>query len=840
MKDHNLRAFVDQVKERTDIVQLLSEYITLNRNFMAICPFHSDTKPSLRIYPHTQSFNCFGCKAHGDVIDFITLHHKIPFWDALTLLAQRAGLPMPNLKDEDLKQIQHERRIEDILFDTAHYYHLSLNPEAKAYLTNQRMITDETIKSFLIGYANGGLKKYLTNDRKYSLEDCLQAGVLFNDEGKATHDFFYHRITLPSFKYGRVINISGRIFPEGDPKYLHLRGRPISLYNQDALCSKQVLIVEGIFDCLSAIQHGYSAVALQGAKNFREEYLPLFQKVEMAYICLDGDKAGREGMRYIGSLLEDKARIVLLPDEKDPDEYLKENGPDKFQELLNFSLDPIENEISIIPQDTKKIDLPRKLTPILKRISKRPRIQQEPFLKESIQKRFSLNNNEISEYRRLIHSEERSHKEEKKESKPTGKPLAIFPGLVDLVEYQGQPAYLIKEGDHFLIKKETNIDGQTYHPPPKDQLLFLLPEGERVMALIHDSRETDQRLYNDTVELFKRNFELPSEEYYHLFALWDLHTYLLENFNYSPQICLYSLESRGKSRTGMTLIYTAYRGIFTEEVREPVIIRMAQLLNASFFFDVWKIWETAQDTRSVDLLLQRFQRGSQVARVTTPERESFEDYRIFSVFGPTIYATNEPSHRVLESRGIVINMPKSQRTFEVDVTREYLLSHKERMVAFRARHLGEVLPYCDKPSSERLGDIMKPLYQVLKVVCPEREQNFLDLIRELEEERKMVKSQTKEAEIIEALINLEPNVTAGTLPINDITEKVNEGRREKFQYSSKTIGRTLRTMGFKGRRLSGGSRAIIYDKDKVSELALEHGLETSLTALTAQKTLFEG
>lgn len=827
MKEQNFYDFINQVKESNDIVQVISSFTSLNSHYMAICPIHQDKKPSLRVYPDTQSFYCFGCHAGGDVISFISLYKNISFMDALSFLADNAGLRMPVFNNNYSPEIQHNRSIEDILSSTAQYYHSSLTQEVKEYLIKERMISEDTIERFLIGYARGGLKNHLTKTCNYSIEDCLEAGVLINNQDSGIRDFFYNRITLPNFKYGRVINIAARSFPEGEPKYINLRGRPIEFYNQDALRSKEIIITEGVFDCLQAVQHGYKAVSLQGAGIFKEEYIRLFQNVEKVYVCLDGDQAGRDGMKRIGSLLQDKARLVSLPEGKDLDECLKENSIDEFQKLLSESRDPIVYEIELIPEDTEPIELSNKLTPVLKRISMRKGSQQEIFLTNYIQKRFNFTAKQIDAFRKEMKAQPEKDKDEEKEYSIEEGYKAVFPDLVDLVNYKGDVAYLIKEGDTFSIEKSITIDGGVFIPPQKEQLLFSLPDGERVLSLIKDKNESDRNLYEDTIELFAANFDLPSDDYYHLLCLWVLHTYLLENFHYSPQICLLSLESRGKTRTGTTLIYTAYRGIFTQEIREPVIIRMSELFNASFFFDVWQIWETAKKTQSVDLLLQRFQHGSQVARVIAPERASFEDYRIFSSFGPTIYATNEPSHRLLESRGIEISMIKSKRSFEKDITRERLIPYKERMVAFRARHLGEVLPECDKPSAERLGDIMKPLYQVLKLVCPDREQKFLSFVAELEEERKSIKSESGEAEIIEALISLESKVDGGRLYIKDIVEKVNEGTHERNQKSPKSIGRLLRTMGFKGKRLHGGARGIEYDKDKIYELAIEHGLDIS-------------
>ncbi|MCX5804053.1 MAG: CHC2 zinc finger domain-containing protein [Proteobacteria bacterium] len=824
MKDQYFPAFIDQVKELNDIVQVISTYIPLDHHFMAICPLHSDKKPSLRVYPNTQSFYCFGCHAGGDVINFIMLHQEIPFWNALTFLADKVGLTVPTPDQKDLTTIQQDRIIEDILIHTVQYYHSTLTPEVKEYLIKERMISEDIIERFLIGYAKGGLKRHLINTCKHSIEDCLKAGVLINDQNSGTRDFFYHRITLPSFKYGRAINISGRIFPEGDPKYINLPGRPIDLYNQDSLRSKKVIITEGIFDCLRAVQYGYPAVALQGAMIFKKEYLKLFQNAERVYVCLDGDQAGIDGMKRIGSLLEDKARLVFLPDGKDLDEYLKENGRDKFQELLSSSLDPIEYEISLIPEDTKRIDLHKKLEPILQRISKRPRTQQEALLKEDIQKRFKLTSKEIDLYRREIKSVPKHENNVETQHAPDEEFKAVFPGLVDLVEYEGQPAYLIKEVKTFSIEKSVAIDGKVFFPPTKDQIPFLLPDGERVRAFIEDSKETDHLLYDDILEQFIRMFELPSNKHYDLLALWLMHTYLMEKFEYSPQLCFFATDTRGKSTTGQALIYMAYRGIYVENVREAFIFRMAEYFGTTIFFDIFDIWKDIKSSQSEDAFLQRFQRGAVVPRVINPELPPFEDIRFFKIFGPTIYATNEATHRVMEGRGIVINMPKTDRVFKEKPTKEGLLTYKERLVAFRARHLDDVLPDAESISLHRLGDILGPLHKILKLVCPEREQILLDLTKELEEERKMNKSQSQDARIIEAIINLESTVERGELSNKAITEKFNEELLEKFKLPPERIGRRIKALGIPTKRISGGRMAIIYDPTQIRALAEEHGV----------------
>jgi hypothetical protein len=202
-------------------------------------------------------------------------------------------------------------------------------------------------------------------------------------------------------------------------------------------------------------------------------------------------------------------------------------------------------------------------------------------------------------------------------------------------------------------------------------------------------------------------------------------------------------------------------------------------------------------------------------RVTNPDRPAFEDYRSFKIFGPSIIATNEKSHGIMESRGVLINMPKSERVFEENVTEEGCLVLKERLVAFRARHLGNPLLTIQKPSLGRLGDILQPICQILMTVIPEREDKFMELIVRLEEEQMMEKVGTLEARIIAALIDLDPKVDKGTLTVKEITDLVNEGVEEKYRHSPDRIGKRLSALGFQKTKVEGRFRAIIYDAKKV-------------------------
>ncbi|MGC8576280.1 MAG: toprim domain-containing protein [Caldisericum sp.] len=245
--------------------------------------------------------------------------------EVLSELASQVGISLPSITSEDRQRIKEVRTIEDILTETAMFYHQSLTTEVKSYLIKGRGFTEETISRFQVGYANGGLREHLIDKRKFPLDLCLKAGVLKKKGEAAVRYYFYHRVIFPNFKRGRVVHLSGRSLDGQEPKYLHLPGEMRHLYNEDALSSRAVYIAEGMPDCLSAVQAGYLTVAILGSSNFKPEYLPKFSRCETVYLCLDGDKAGEEGALRIGGLIGERAKVVQLPEGLDLNDYLKDH-----------------------------------------------------------------------------------------------------------------------------------------------------------------------------------------------------------------------------------------------------------------------------------------------------------------------------------------------------------------------------------------------------------------------------------------------------------------------------------------------------------------------------------
>ncbi|MDD4051049.1 MAG: CHC2 zinc finger domain-containing protein [candidate division Zixibacteria bacterium] len=840
--EYQFRQTVEDVRGRTDIVQIIGQHLPLDRNHKALCPFHKETNPSFSVNPKGQYFRCFGCGTGGDVFTFLMLIENKGFKDVLADLARQAGVPIPAISQGDIEAIRSERLIGEIRNVTAAFYHRGLTPSAREYLTLTRGFTEETISKFMIGYAAGGLKEHLLGERGFAEESCVEAGVLIKKNDGMVHDYFLGRIIFPNIRRGHVVHLTGRCLDGSEPKYRHIPG-PISyLFNEESLSANEPIIAEGVPDCITAVQAGYSAVGIYGAGGIKEEDVPKFSRCEKIYICLDPDQAGETGAMRIASMLGPRARIIQLPVGYDLNDFFREHSKEEFEVLRAGAKDLVRHKIDLIPCDIDKVELAEKLKPILSDLAKVDPPMIEAYLSCEIKSRFGLQKNDIDAYRKMIKGalgETKSTKGSQggKSDKPAY--TAYFDGLVDLVIADGQPAFLAKKGDGIEVQTETEIDGQIYLPPPKMQIPWLLPRADKVLEYFETDEllppeERNSALYDDLREYHRRISELPAPEYYDLIAAWVFHTYLLEQFQYTPILCLFAVPERGKSRTGKGIIYVANRGMHVESLRDSYIIRVTNDLRVSLFFDVKDIWKKAEREGSEDILLQRFERGSMVPRVLYPDRGPLQDTMYYKIFGATIIGTNEGVHRILGTRAIQINMPDSTHRFEDDVTPQAALPLKERLVAFRARQLGIPLPDVQKPSQGRLGDILKPILQVIRLVRPDREEALNSMVKMLEGERQLEKAESTEAQILQAVLSLNSKVENGILPIKSIVEVINQDKPERQKHTSQMVGRRLSALGIGKAKTTAGASAIIWNQRQLEQIAGKYGLiETSVTPVTS-------
>ncbi len=406
---------------------------------------------------------------------------------------------------------------------------------------------------------------------------------------------------------------------------------------------------------------------------------------------------------------------------------------------------------------------------------------------------------------------------------------AQFEGLVDLVQEKGRSTYLVKEGQELLMVDQVERNGELYVPPELAQIPWLMPRAKEVLRYYRN--DNDKQLYDDLFAYFKANSDLPLEEHYHLLVIWAFHTYLLEAARYSPYIWFYADAECGKTRTGKAMSYVGFRGIHVESLTEAHLIRWATYYRATMFLDVVNIMKKAKDERSLDLLLQRFERDLKVTRVLRPELGPFKDMEMFEVFGATVIATNESVDETLRSRAIQINIQASNRQFDEDLTAQGTLPLKERLVAFRARHLGITLPDVPKPAPRRLGDILKPLYQVVDLVDKERIPVFQELVRKLQAARTLEKSETLEGQIVRAVLTLKDKLTYvngnPVLSVKIIAGVVNRDKSEREQLREVIIGRRLTALGFRRTSTREGYAGIVWDEEYNERLRVKYGAEKS-------------
>jgi hypothetical protein len=398
---------------------------------------------------------------------------------------------------------------------------------------------------------------------------------------------------------------------------------------------------------------------------------------------------------------------------------------------------------------------------------------------------------------------------------------ACFDGLVDLVlNDQGKLVFLVKERGSLTMKAEHEVDGKLFIPPPHDKVIWKVPRGSEVIR--HWTQDTDPALFDDLVQYHSTISELPSQNHYRFLAAWVMHTYLLEKFEYSPIPWFHGIAERGKTRTGKGLIYASFRGVHLITLREAHLLRLAQDLKATLFIDVMDLWKKAEAAGSEDILLCRYEKGAKVPRVLYPGKGKFRDTVYFNIYGATLVATNEPVNEIFASRTTPVIMPESARQFEDDIKPEHGLPFRERLLAFRARWMDRDLPAVPKPCAGRLGDILRPLRQIVNVVCHD-EDWFMEFVKGLEVQRKHVGADSLDAQVVAAMVQEQKSISNGHLLNEVLLNALNEKRSEREKITSQKLGRIIVRLGFE-KYSSGQQRGFYWKDDLVALLCQRYGL----------------
>ena len=367
-------AWLDELRAKCDIVQVVSQYVNLTqkgRKYWGLCPFHGEKTASFSVDQDKQFYYCFGCHQGGNVIHFIMNIEKMSFPEAVQFLAEKVGMEPPKRKDAEKLQRAHaqKQRLYDALKETAKFYHdclyAPIGQRAREYLT-RREIAQNTVTRFGMGYSPAGwdvLYQHL-KEKGFSDDDVIKAGLATQKNGKC-FDFFRDRLMFPIIdQYARVVGFGGRILEGDGPKYIN--STQTLVYNKREMlyglneakkfeAKREMVIVEGYMDLIAVRTAGVQNVLASLGTALTAEQVRLLRRfADKLYICYDGDAAGRHAALRGLDIAQDQGmdvRVVMLPDGKDPDDVVKKQGPKALRECIQHSLTLTEFKLDLLKQD---------------------------------------------------------------------------------------------------------------------------------------------------------------------------------------------------------------------------------------------------------------------------------------------------------------------------------------------------------------------------------------------------------------------------------------------------------------------------------------------------------
>ena len=358
--------YIQEVVRRNDIEEVVGQYVQLRRRgrtLTGLCPFHNEKTPSFVVYPETQSFYCFGCGAAGDVINFVRKYNNLGYVESVKQLAARAGMPLP---EEDDKESRARQRLLEINRCAARYFYEQLNartPEAataRRYWREKRGLSDAAIRRFGLGYAPEdftGLLHYLRH-LGFSEEELEHSGLVKRSAKGNLYDIFRHRVMVPIIDVrGAIIAFGGRVLDDSKPKYInspetmvYKKSRTLFALNVAKKSpNKRYILCEGYMDVISMHEAGFdTAVCACGTALTPEQVKLLTEYADEVVLSYDSDEAGQKATARSLSLFANAdidVRVLSYQGAKDPDEFIKKYGKERFAMLLDGSANPIEFQL---------------------------------------------------------------------------------------------------------------------------------------------------------------------------------------------------------------------------------------------------------------------------------------------------------------------------------------------------------------------------------------------------------------------------------------------------------------------------------------------------------------
>lgn len=515
------REFVEEVRAASDLVEVIRADVQLNpsgRTLKGLSPFHQEKHPSFVVWPDNQSWHDFsgGGGLGGDVFAYLQHRDQISFKEAVFALAERKGIRRPDQDEEafrkELALLVERRDVERLLTQAAAYFHQVLPSRVREEWYREHYgFSDETIDRLQLGWADGHLFEHFTETLKIDRGLALKTGLFVRVGRGKVEDFFSDRLVFPYWRGGQVAYFIARSTQyTGDEawersKYKKLlthseRHRYVSetvrndtFYNEDATRgAEQVLITEGVTDCISAMQAGIPCIS-PVTTRFRKQDVPkllrLTRWAKRVVICNDAEQsgAGTAGALETAAALHAEGRdvrIAVLPrpegkDKIDVNEFLKANPPEAFEAVLAEARRYLEHLIEAIPEDTPKIDLAQQLRPAIELIARRPAIEQDGYV-DLITARFSVGRRAVRSMLREARPEAAAGDEAKGDREAAGGDRG---GRGEVLKGE-----VFEDTDHYYVEGR---DGEvlvisSFHIEPTERIV--LEDGEMLVGDVTTDR----------------------------------------------------------------------------------------------------------------------------------------------------------------------------------------------------------------------------------------------------------------------------------------------------------------------------------------------------------------
>ncbi|GAB4363922.1 MAG: DNA primase [Calditrichia bacterium] len=582
---------IDRIRDSVDIVEVVSRFLSLKkqgRNHVGLCPFHTEKTPSFTVSAQKQIFYCFGCGAGGNVINFLMRYEKISFLDAVKKLAEEAGIELPKFKADERVTGEYERLYRANQFAADFYHRMLLNQFARLQeYFEKRGIHEKTIKSFQLGYIPDewdGLYREIER-KKMGIDPFLKVGLLLRSEKDPEHkyDRFRNRIMFPIYNLsGRVVAFGGRTLSEepNTPKYINSPESPIYQkgqvlfglnFSKEWIRQEELAIfVEGYMDYLQLYQQGIKNVVATSGTALTEDQARLIRRYTTNVIlCYDADSAGIEAAIRGGQILFQNninTRVLILPDDEDPDSFVRKNGASAFRALLQEAKDYFTFRMERLLSTAPELSVSQQthiVNELLDTLAALPDPLKANLYLNVLVEKFKLSGeallSELQKKRKIYQAREKRIAERERQTMPTPQTSVVLSGAwsaekdvlilsLNYFEKIKDIIFDILEPDDFLNDafKEIFVYIQEHREKDKDELLHAVLaslEDEKILSLLtanlfQEIQNPDQYLrdciekikvarYQHEIELFREKLKsLPSDAHDSVLLLAEINSRL--------------------------------------------------------------------------------------------------------------------------------------------------------------------------------------------------------------------------------------------------------------------------------------------------------------------------